>query len=233
MVEPTFKLSKLYMEHVLSIYQEAARLIWPPQTPRPCHSPAVHCHFSPWRILMQIGIATGINSVDAKSEASVFSSHLIVKSLVLSCALVGNSFHSACVEEHNDCVIQTLAITGSQQWQIQAHMRAHTHTLQNVLGLPLIPLGLITFTPQHLITLACSQCSSPPHSVCAYCTFLSSPFPWPAFFCGEDKHTEGRITMEMLTPYTQPRQRPSRGISLIGSVVVHHTQTKAHIGIYM
>lgn len=69
-----------------------------------------------------------------------------------------------------------------------------------------------------------------PTQLCVY-AFLLSPFPFPAFnfFCPSVVRRTNIQRAELPWRCTQPSQRPNRGISLIGSVVLHHTPSNAHI----
>ena len=65
--------------------------------------------------------------------------------------------------------------------------------------------------------------------VCPCAAFLSSPSPFLLVFCPSVVGRTNTLGAELPWRCSQPSQRPNRGINLIGSVVLHHTPTNAHI----
>ena len=95
-------------------------------------------------------------------------------------------------------------------------------------------MGLITCTLQHPITLTCWQYSFHPHCVCACLPLTPTLFSacLPLFFLILFPSVVRRTNIlraELPWRCTQPSQKPNRGIILIGSEVLHHKLTNAHI----
>lgn len=61
------------------------------------------------------------------------------------------------------------------------------------------------------------------------CAFLLSPFPFLLFFLSLSGGRTNILRAELPWRCTPPSQRPNRGFSPIGSMVLHHTPTNAHI----